>query len=74
MNSKLMILPASKAGAIRLLQVPEDFEEHEAYRHVTGVIARVEEENAEYDWEDIAAELEAHGFECVDFLLGPELD
>ena len=73
MKSKLMILPATKANAIQLLRVPDDFEEHEAYRHVTGVIARVEEDNADYDWDDIAAELEAHGFETVDFLLGPAL-
>ncbi len=73
MKTRLMILPAADAGAIRLLQVPEDFEEHEVYRHVTGVIARVEEDNADYDWDDIAAELEAHGFETVDFILGPSL-
>jgi len=74
MKSKLMILPAAGANAIRLLRVPDDFEEQEAYRHVTGVIARVEEESADYDWDDIAAELEAHGFEIVEFILGPGLD
>ena len=74
MNKRLMILPAAQAGGIRLLRVPEDFEEHEAYRHVTGVIARVEEDDADYDWDDIAAELEAHDFEVVDFILGPALD
>ncbi len=73
MKSKLMILPATEANAIRLLRVPDDFEEQEAYRHVTGVIARVEEDDADYDWDDIAAELEAHGFETVDFILGPSL-
>lgn len=73
MRSKLMILPATHAHAIQLVRVPDDFEEQEAYRHVTGVIARVEEDNADYDWDDIAAELEAHDFEIVDFLLGPEL-
>ncbi len=72
MKSKLMILSATKASAIQLIRVPDDFEEHEVYRHVTGVIARVEEDNTDYDWDDIAAELEAHGFETVDFLLGPE--
>jgi len=73
MKSKLMIIPATKAGEIQLLRVPDDFEDQEAYRHVTGVIARVEENDADYDWDDIAAELEAHGFETVDFLLGPAL-
>ena len=74
MNSKLMILPATKASDIRLVQVPDDFEEYEVYRHVTGVIARVEENDADYDWDDIAAELEAHGFEIIDFIPGPSLN
>ncbi|NOZ36461.1 MAG: hypothetical protein GXP11_00040 [Gammaproteobacteria bacterium] len=73
MKSRLMILPATVANAIQLLRVPDDFEEQEVYRYVTGVIARVEENNPDYDWDDIAIELEAHGFETVDFILGPSL-
>lgn len=73
MKSKLMILPATEASAIQLLRVPDDFEEQEVYRYVTGVIARVEENNPDYNWDDIAIELEAHGFETVDFILGPDL-
>ncbi|HEB56900.1 MAG TPA: hypothetical protein ENI98_11495 [Gammaproteobacteria bacterium] len=73
MKSKLMILPATEASAIQLLRVPDDFEEQEVYRYVTGVIARVEEDNPDYGWDDIAIELEAHGFEIVDFILGPGL-
>ena len=42
MNNNLMILPASEAKNIRLIQIPEDFEEHEAYRYVTGLIAKAE--------------------------------
>ena len=71
---KLMVLPASDVTAIRVIQVPEDFEEHEAYRHVVGLIARVEEENPDYNWEDIATELEEHQFFPVKFILGPHLD
>lgn len=71
---KLMVLPASDATAIRVIQVPEDYEEHEAYRHVVSLIARVEEENPDYDWEDIVSELEGHQFFPVKFILGPHLD
>ena len=74
MSSRLMILPASDATLIRLIRVPDDFEEHEAFRHVTGLIASVEEENPAYDWDDIVAVLEDHGFEPVEFTLGPALD
>jgi hypothetical protein len=45
MSDTLMILPASDASAIRLVRVPDDFESHEAFRHVTGLIASVEEQD-----------------------------
>jgi hypothetical protein len=69
-----MILPARDSTAIRLVRVPEELGQHEAYRHVTGLIASVEEGKPDYDWEDIALTLEDHGFEPVDFILGPALD
>ena len=74
MSQTLMILPASNAKAIRLVRVPDDFESHEAYRHVTGLIASAEEQNPDYDWEDIQSILEEHDFETVEFILGPSLD
>ena len=72
--SDLMILPAKDHAGIRLVRVPEDYERHEAFRHVTGPIAQVESDNPEYDWDDIAEALEGQGYELVEFLLGPELD
>lgn len=74
MSETFMILPAANAADIRLVRVPDDIEAHEAFRHATGLIARVEEDNPDYDWDDIAAMLEDHGFEAVEFVLGPELD
>jgi hypothetical protein len=74
MPARLMILPARDSTAIRLVRVPEEFEQHEAYRYVTGLIASVEEQNPDYDWEDIAPALEDQGFEPVEFILGPALD
>lgn len=74
MSGTLMILPASDPGAIRLVRIPEDYEDHEVFRHVTGLIAQLEEENPAFDWDDVAAVLEDHGFEAVNFILGPALD
>ena len=74
MANKLMILPAHDYKTIRLVRIPDDYEEHEVFRHVTGLIAQVEEENPHYNWEEVAAMLEDHGFEIVDFILGPALD
>ena len=74
MSDTLMILPAKDSTAIRLVRVPDDFEEHEAFRHVTGLIASVEEKNPNYSWEDISDVLEDHGFQPMNFLLGPALD
>ena len=73
MTNKLMILPSKDSAKIRILKMPDDYEEHEVYRHVTGVIANVEEMIPDYDWEDILEQLEDHGFTEVEFLLGPEL-
>jgi hypothetical protein len=68
MSDNLMVLPASDTTKIRLIRVPDDFEEHEAYRYVTGLIAKAEED-ADYDWDEILDLLEA-----VNFILGPSLD
>jgi len=73
MNDTLMILPAGDTGDIRLVRVPEDLEAHEAYRHATGLIAGVEEQDPDCDLDDILAVLEDHGFETVAFILGPNL-
>lgn len=74
MSDSFMILPARDAERIRLVRIPADLERHEAFRHVTGLIASVEEIRPDYRWEDIAAVLEDHGFEPVEFVLGPVLD
>ena len=63
MSDTLMILPAGDAGAIRLVRVPDDFESHEAYRHVTGLVAAVEESDPGCNSDDILASLEDHGFD-----------
>jgi len=73
MSNNLMILPADKYTNIRLIQIPDDIEEHEAYRYVTGLIAKVEE-GPEYDWDDILDLLEERGFEAINFVLGPPLE
>lgn len=73
MNKDLMVLPAKDPKEIRLFQIPGDFEEHEAYRYVTGLIAKAEEDS-EYTWDDILDLLEQKGFEEVEFVLGPILD
>ena len=73
MPSRLMILPSRIVEQIRLVSVPEDFEEHEVYRHITGIIARVQEARPGCDWEDVAEALEDHGFTIIDCILGPEL-
>jgi len=74
MSTRLMVLPAHDYNAVRLVKIPDDFEEHEVYRHVTGIISQVEEENKDYQWEDVVMALEDHGFEPVEFILGPALD
>ncbi len=73
MSNTLMILPASDTRNIRLVRIPDDFESHEVFRHVTGLIAAVEEQDPDCDQDDILAALEDHGFETMEFILGPTL-
>ncbi len=73
MSDDLMILPASEPANIRLVRIPDDFEQHEVYRYVTGLISKVEED-PEYSWDDILELLQDRGFELVDFILGPSID
>jgi hypothetical protein len=74
MTQRLMILPAREARSIRLVRVPDDFESQQLFRHVTGLIAQLEQDNPDYGPDDIVALLEDNGFEPVDFVLGPALD
>ena len=73
MSAKLMVLPGSDPEKSRLVSIPEDMREQEAYRYATGVIAAVQEENANCGWEEVMDALEDHGFEEVEFTLGPTL-
>jgi len=73
MPAKLMILPSKDSKKVRLLKIPEDYEEHEVYRAATGAIGRIEDNLPGYDWDDLMEELEDMGFEEVSFVLGPEL-
>lgn len=73
MNNNLMVLSSKTPKNIHLLSIPDDFEQHEAYRYVTGLIAKAEEES-DCDWDDILDLLEQKGFQEVEFILGPSLD
>jgi len=74
MTDSLMLLPCREFQNMRLVRIPRDFEAHEAFRYATGLIAQAEEEDPGCRWEEISELLESHGFEPVDFVLGPELD
>ncbi len=73
MSDKLMILPSKDSRKIRLVKIPDDYEEHAVYRAATGAIARIEDNLPGYEWDDLMEELEDMGFEEVEFILGPEV-
>ncbi|MCB1789678.1 MAG: hypothetical protein KDJ24_05230 [Gammaproteobacteria bacterium] len=74
MTHTLMVLPATDKSQIRLMKVPPDYESQELYRHVTGLIAKLEQQEPGCSSDDVIAMLEEHGFEAVNFELGPSLD
>ena len=71
MSRRMMLLPAIHPELSHLLEVPDDYQEQEAFRHVTGIIAAVEEQGGTVD--EIIEALEARGFRSLDFSLGPIL-
>ncbi|MDH5325223.1 MAG: hypothetical protein OEZ68_09960 [Gammaproteobacteria bacterium] len=73
MKIKLMILPSREFRNIRLLSIPEDMEEHEAFRNATGLIAAYQEQGSG-SYEELEELLEEKGFATVDYIMGPELD
>ena len=74
MAERLMVLPSKDVGRIRLVRVPEDLGPQEAYRYVTGLIAGAERAREDRWVEEVLDLLEEHGFEGVEFALGPTLD
>ena len=74
MPGRLMVLPSNDPDRVRLVTVPQDMSDHEAYRYVTGLVSEVPREG-EGDWiERVLDVLEDHGFESVAFVPGPPLD
>lgn len=73
MATKGMILPGSDPQTICLVKIPENFEEHEVYCCVTGVIGNVDASIPDYDWNDSMESLEENGFTIVEVILGPEV-
>lgn len=74
MTDRLMVLPSKNVGRIRLVTVPDDMSPHEAYRYVTGLVAEIERTGEDQWVDDVLDLLEDHGFEGVDFTLGPPMD
>lgn len=74
MSTRIMLLPSRDSSKVRLIEVPEDLKEQEAYRHATGIIAAIEEKSPDWSWDDIEDALEEHGFRSIEFIMGPALD
>ena len=74
MTGRYMILPSKDPSRILLVTVPEDLGTQESYRLVTGVVAGLEASAGDSDIEDVRDALEEHGFQPLEFALGPALD
>jgi hypothetical protein len=74
MAKRIMVLPSKDVGRIRVVTVPEDMSPHEAYRYVTGLIAGVPPSGEDKWVDEVLDLLEDHGFEALEFSLGPPLD
>lgn len=74
MSERFMVLPARDFENIRLLRVPDDVSGRDALRHVTALIAELQEECPGCSWPELVAVLEDHGYAQIEVILGPELN
>ena len=74
MHKNLMVLPSKDFSSIKIVTIPEDMDQHEAFRNATGLIASFQENSANRSYDELEDMLEEKGFSCVEYILGPELD
>ncbi len=75
MEDRFILLPGQRPEETRLLRIPADYSDLDAYRRVTAIIARCQTDATEGG--SIAPCLEAladDGFEEVDVVIGPHLE
>jgi hypothetical protein len=68
-----MLLPSKTFENSLLIALPEDFESQAAYRCAVSIIADAETQQSSTSKQEIIHALEDHGFEIVDYILGPEI-
>lgn len=73
MGKKLILLPGADSRSCRILRMPEDMDDQEAFRNVTGIIAGLEEQGPGVTPDELDDALEDNGFETLDYIIGPEI-
>ena len=69
----VMLLPSKTFENSLLVTLPDDVDSHAAFRFAVSVIAEAETEGLEDTKQAIILALEDHGFQIIDYLLGPEI-
>ena len=73
--SKSMLLPSKTFENSLLVELPDDIEPHAAFRCAVSIIAEAEEDGtAKMSPQEIKLALEDHGFQVIDYILGPEIN
>jgi hypothetical protein len=57
MSDALMILPSRDCTDIRLVRIPDEFEKHEVFRHVTGLTRTTAGKRSPQYWKTTASNL-----------------
>ena len=74
MEERFMLLPGSGPEDTHLLRIPDDYSDLDAYRHVTAIIARCQEETDDGQSPHPCLEVLAdEGFREVRVVIGPHL-
>ena len=69
-----MLLPGKTPAESRVLRLPHDLDEQEAYRQVTAIVAGLRAARHDHSMEDVLEALAEHGFTPVELVVGPAPD
>lgn len=73
MSETFMLLPGRTPAESRVVRLPHDLDEREAYRRVAGFLRALKETDPEHAAEDALEALAEHGFSPVELVVGPAL-
>jgi len=74
MQDKFILLPAQRSEDARLLRIPSDVLERDAFRLVTALAAELEEDSGKDKMRELLERLTEKGFTEAHLVVGPQIN